>query len=139
MNEVLFVRDKKFTERLKSIITSTRIQIEEKYQPKRAIESCNHFFAASNNPHFAHIDHDDRRMFYLKVPNAFKWKTECWGKVYAAMDSDEVSFVVYNLPTMDLCKFNVQIRPNSKELVSQKIDSLLPFHRYWFDWFWNGE
>jgi hypothetical protein len=72
MNEVLFVRDKKFTERLKSIITSTRIQIEEKYQPKRAIESCNHFFAASNNPHFAHIDHDDRRMFYLKVPNAFK-------------------------------------------------------------------
>ena len=139
MDEALFVGDKKSTERLKSFITSTHIQIEEKHQPERAIESYHRFFAASNNPHFAHIDHDDRRMFYLKVSNAFKGKTEYWGKVYAAIEGDEVSAMVYDLLAMDLSKFNVRIRPNSNELVSQKIDSLPPFHRFWFDCLWNGE
>lgn len=139
MDEALFHGNIKATERLKSFVTSNVIQIEEKHLPKRSIQSFHRFFAASNATHFAHIDRDNRRMFYLKVSEFFKGNTDYWRNLHLAIDSGEVEALVYDLQKRDLSKFVVQIRPESKELLSQKLASLPLLERFWFDSLWRGE
>lgn len=139
MDEALFHGDKKSTERLKSFVTSEHIQIEEKHQPERTIRSYHRFFAASNEQHFAHIGHDARRMFYLKVSEMYKGNHAYWDKLYKAINTGEVEAMVYDLMAMDISAFNVRKPPKSIELLSQKIQSLPPFSRFWFDVLWQGQ
>jgi hypothetical protein len=139
MDEALFHGNKRATERLKSYVTSDFIQIEEKQMPKRSIESFHRFFAASNSEHFAHIDPDNRRMFYLKVSERFKGNSLYWDKIYHAINNGEVAAMVYDLLTRDLSNFVIQNRPQSQELLSQKIASLPPLEKFWFDCLWRGE
>lgn len=139
MDEALFHGNLKSTERLKSFVTSQFIQIEEKHQPERSIESFHRFFAASNSEHFAHIDHDNRRMFYLKVSECYKGDHQYWNNLYAAIDGGEVEAMVDDLLSIDLTQFVVRDRPESKELLEQKIESLPPIEKFWFDALYRGE
>ena len=139
MDEAVFKGDVRLTERLKSFVTSKHIQIEEKHQPERSIESFHRFFSASNAKHFAQIDSDNRRMFYLKVSEKFKGNSKYWDRLYAAMDNGEVEAMVYNLIQLDLTSFDIRNRPESSELLMQKIESLPHFERFWFNCLWDGE
>jgi len=140
MDEALFFGDKKSTERLKSYVTSQNVQIEEKHQPERSIESFHRFFAASNSTtHFAQTDYDDRRMMYFKVSDAYKGKIEYWTNLYRAIDGGEVEALADYLINLDISDFVITERPQSEELLSQKIQSLQPFQKFWFDCLWRGE
>ena len=139
MDEALFHGDMKSTERLKSFVTSQFIRIEEKIQPKRSIESFHRFFAASNSKHFAHVDYDNRRMFFLKVSEIYKDNREYWKNLYAAINGEEVAAMVDDLLSIDLKNFVVRDRPESKELLVQKIESLPPIEKFWFDALYRGE
>lgn len=139
MDEAVFKGDVRLTERLKSFVTSKHIQIEEKHQPERSIESFHRFFSASNAKHFAQIDSDNRRMFYLKVSEKFKGNSKYWDRLYAAMDNGEVEAMVYNLIQLDLTSFDIRNRPESSELLMQKIESLPHFERFWFDCLWRAQ
>lgn len=138
MDEALFRGDAKSSDRLKSLVTAKQIQIEEKYQPERTIESHHRFFAASNQEHFNRTEYDDRRMYYLRVSEQFKDNPEYWKLVYAAIDNGEVEAMAQELLTMDLSDFNVRQRPASNELLNQKLKSLTGLERFWFDTLWNG-
>ncbi len=139
MDEAFFKGDLRLTERLKSFVTSQHIQIEEKHQPERSIESFHRFFAASNSKHFAHIDSDNRRMFYLKVSERFKGKQSYWDALYKAIFSGEVEAMVFDLIQLDISAFDIRNRPESTELLAQKIESLPPFERFWFDCLWRAQ
>ena len=139
MDEALFHGNVKSTERLKSFVTSQFIQIEEKQQPERSIESFHRFFAASNSKHFAHVDHDNRRMFYLKVSEIYKDNRKYWDDLYTAINGDEVAAMVDELLSIDLTNFVVRDRPESKELLAQKIESLPPIENFWFEALWKAE
>jgi len=140
MDEALFFGDKKSTERLKSYVTSKNVQIEEKHQPERSIESFHRFFAASNSTtHFAQTDYDDRRMMYFKVSDVNKGNTEYWGNLYRAIEGGEVEALAEYLITLDISDFVVTERPQSDELLSQKLQSVPPFYKFWFDCLWRGE
>lgn len=139
MDEALFKGDIRLTERLKSFVTSQHIQIEEKHQPERTIESYHRFFSASNAKHFAQIDSDNRRMFYLKVSEQFKGNTKYWDSLYNAIENGEVEAMTYDLMKLDLSSFDVRNRPESTELLAQKIESLPPFERFWFDCLWRAQ
>ncbi len=139
MDEALFFGDKKSTERLKSYVTSKNVQIEEKHQPERSIESFHRFFAASNSTtHFAQTDYDDRRMMYFKVSDENKGNTEYWENLYRAIKVGEVEALAEYLINLDISDFVVTERPQSEELLSQKIQSLQPLQKYWFDRLWDG-
>ena len=138
MDEALFRGDSKSSDRLKSLVTSPIIQIEEKYQPKRTIESKHRFFAASNQTHFNRTEYDDRRMYYLRVSERFKGNSSYWTKLYQAIEAGEVEAMTFDLLAMDLTDFDVRQRPASNELLSQKIQSLTGFEKFWFDAVWNG-
>ena len=52
MDEALFSGDKKSMDSLKSIITESMLQVEQKFQPTRTIQSVHRLFASSNHSHF---------------------------------------------------------------------------------------
>lgn len=138
MDEALFRGDGKSSDRLKNLVTAKHIQIEEKYQPERTIESHHRFFAASNQDHFNRTEYDDRRMYYLRVSEQFKDNPDYWDRVNVAINSGEVEAMVHDLLALDLSDFNVRHRPASNELLNQKIKSLSGLERFWFDALWNG-
>jgi hypothetical protein len=46
--------------------------------------------------------------------------------------------LVHDLLAMDLSDFNVRRKPNTKELIVQKINSLGPIARWWYECLLNG-
>lgn len=139
MDEALFAGDKKSIEKLKSLITESRIGIEQKYQPSHSIDSYHRFFAASNNSHFAQIDRDDRRFLFLRVSSKFQGNTEYYKELFNAINDDTtINAMVHKLLQTNLSTYTVTSRPKTKEHLKQKIQSLSGFDRYWYEILCNG-
>lgn len=134
MDEALFHGDKKSIEKLKSLITEPKCRIEQKYQPSRTIDSYHRLFASSNHNHFAQVDKDDRRFLFIRVSSVHKQDKLYFDAVNNALEADNViASMMYDLMNLDLSDFNVRKRPITDEHLSQKIQSLSGFERFWFE------
>lgn len=134
MDEALFAGDRKSMDRLKSTVTEGAIQIEQKYQPSRVIDSVHRFFAASNHEHFGNVERDDRRFAFLRVSDSRQQDTVYFSEVTAAIsDPATLGALVYYLGRKDLASFNVRAKPQSQEHQKQKLMSLQGFERYWYE------
>jgi hypothetical protein len=134
MDEAIFSGDRKALDRLKSLVTEPRITIEQKFQPRREIESCHRFFAASNHDHFASVATDDRRFVFFRVPDHRKGDHLYFSAVHAAVnDPDVIAAMVHALQNLDISSFNVRQRPKTAAHTDQKLRSLTGFDRYWAD------
>jgi hypothetical protein len=140
MDEALFAGDKKTTERLKSFVTERQVTIEQKYQPRRNIESFHRMFSSSNHAHFAQVDSDERRFLFMQVSDAYQGDFAYWEDVHAAIaNQDVISAMVHDLQSLDLSMFNVRSRPKTRAHTDQKLRSLSGFDRYWFEVLGSGE
>ena len=134
MDEALFVGDKKSGDRLKSVLTEPTITIEQKYQPRRTIDSYHRFFAASNHAHFAQVDTDDRRFVFLKVSESRKGDAVYWNQFHKAVaDPTILAAIVHDLKNYDISGFNPRMRPKTDAHGDQKVRSLNGFDRYWHE------
>ena len=139
MDEALFSGDKKSMDRLKSMITEPTIAIEQKYQPRRTIKSLHRFFAASNHKHFGNIELDDRRFVFLRVSEKRKDDHEYFEKLYTAIkDPTTLGAFADVLAKMNITNFNFRAKPNTGELLEQKLQSLRGFDRYWYEVLCSG-
>ena len=134
MDEALFSGDRKSMDRLKSMITQPTITIEQKYQPRRTIQSIHRFFAAFNHDHFGNIELDDRRFVCLRISEEVKGNFDYFNSLYEAInDTSQLGAFVNLLATTDITDFNIRAKPNTSELLEQKLQSLTGFARYWND------
>ncbi len=134
MDEALFSGDRRSMGRLKSMITEPTITIEQKYQPRRTVGSIHRFFAASNHQHFGNIEKDDRRFVFLRVSDERKGDHNYFKQLYKAMDDPvQLGAFVNLLATTDITDFNVRSKPNTSELIQQKLQSLRGFERFWYE------
>ena len=139
MDEALFSGDKKSLEKLKSLITEPQCRIEQKYQPSRTIDSYHRFFAASNNEHFAKVDKDDRRFLFLRVSDKYQGDLTYFKGLHKEIASGaQLAAMVHDLLDLDLTTFNVRERPKTEEHLSQKLQSLEGFDRYWHELLQSG-
>ncbi len=139
MDEALFAGDRKSMDRLKSTVTEPTIQIEQKYQPSRVIESVHRFFAASNHEHFGNVERDDRRFAFFRVSDRRQQDTAYFSMVVDAItDPAILGALVYYLGRKDLTSFNVRAKPQSEEHQKQKLMSLQGFERYWYEVLLSG-
>ena len=139
MDEALFSGDKKSLEKLKSLITEPQCRIEQKYQPSRTIDSYHRFFAASNNEHFAKVDKDDRRFLFLRVSDKYQGDLKYFEGLHKEIASGtQLAAMVHDLLGLDLTTFNVRERPKTQEHLSQKLQSLEGFDRYWHELLQSG-
>jgi len=134
MDEALFSGDRRSMDRLKSMITEPSITIEQKYQPRRTIKSIHRFFAATNRNHFGNIELDDRRFVFLRVSEKRKGDHEYFSRLHAAInDPVQLGAFSHILATLDIADFNFRAKPNTGELLEQKLKSLGGFSRYWYE------
>jgi hypothetical protein len=139
MDEALFAGDKKSLDRLKSLITEPTCRIEQKHQPSRTIDSYHRLFAASNHNHFAHVDKDDRRFLFIRLSSVHKQDQIYFDAVNDALDNnDAIAAMMYDLVNLDLTGFNVRKRPITEEHLSQRLQSLGGFERYWYEVLQSG-
>ena len=132
MDEALFVGDKRSADRLKSFVTEPSITIEQKYQPRRTIDSYHRLFAASNHAHFAQVDSDDRRFLFLRVSELRKGDTAYWEQYHVAIaDPAVLAAIVNDLQNYDITTFNPRVRPTTAAHTDQKVRSLSGFNRFW--------
>lgn len=134
MDEALFSGDRRSMDRLKSIVTESRVQVEQKYQPPRSIESVHRFFAASNHSHFGNIELDDRRFVFLQVSDIKQKDTSYFRELVAAInDPSVIGALLHDLKYVDLSSFDVRLKPNTNEHLKQKLKSLQGFDRFWHE------
>lgn len=133
LDEALFAGDRASSDALKSLVTEDVIQINEKHQPSRQIRSYHRFLIATNADHVKHTDRDDRRDFVLRVSEAHKGDHDYWQALNLEIDGDGVAAMVHDLLAMDLSGFNVRAKPQTSEFMEQKLRSLDPVERYWYE------
>ena len=133
MDEALFSGNRRGSDALKSLVTEETIYINEKHQPARQVESYHRFFAATNADHFKNTERDDRRDFTLRVSEARKGDHAYWTALTHEMENGGVEAMAHDLLAMDLTGFNVRNKPETKELLAQKLHSLNPTARWWYD------
>ncbi|MCB2183113.1 MAG: virulence-associated E family protein [Desulfobulbaceae bacterium] len=133
MDEALFSGNRRGSDALKSLVTEPLLQINEKFQPARQIRSYHRFFAATNADHFKNTEHDDRRDFTLRLSESRKGDHAYWNELNNEVNNGGVEAMTDDLLAMDLSSFNVRNKPNTKELLEQKMLSLDPIARWWHD------
>ena len=134
MDEALFSGDRRSMDRLKSMITEPTITIEQKYQPRRTVGSIHRFFAASNHQHFGNIEKDDRRFVFLRLSEERKADHKYFNDIHGAIsDATQLAAFASLLATLDITKFNIRSKPDTVELIEQKLQSLRGFERFWYE------
>jgi hypothetical protein len=151
LDEAIFKGDRKSQDSLKSFITEPYIRIEEKYQPKRGIESFHRVFAATNHDHFGQVSADNRRFFMLHVSNhrkvdraasleVQKQQNEYWQDFYSALkDGQTVPALMHHLMSRDISSFNVNEFPSTRTHQEQKLKSLSGIGSFLFEALCRGE
>ena len=139
MDEALFAGDRKAADSLKSLVTEPVIHINEKYQPARQTSSFHRFFAATNAEHFKNTERDDRRDFPLRVSEARKGDWGYWKALNHEIDNGGTEAMVHDLLAMDLSEYEVRAKPDTKELLEQKLKSLGAIPRWWHEALCCGE
>lgn len=139
LDEAFFEKNRGATDSLKSLVTEPVIHINEKHQPARQINSFHRFFGASNSDFYKATDRDDRRDFVLRVSDSRKGDHKYWIALNNEIENGGVEALVHVLLKADLTSFNVRKRPNTNELMRQKLKSLSPAQQWWFDCLSHGE
>ncbi len=134
LDECMFKGDKKSQDRMKSLVTEPAIQVEQKYEPSRTIESFHRFIACTNHAQWGQIRSDDRRYLFIKVSDCHKQDTTYFGKLSNALnDGITVPALAHYLINLDITKFNPRSKPQTAEGFEQKRRSLSGFARYWYE------
>ena len=121
LDECMFKGDKKSQDRMKSLVTEPAIQVEQKYEPSRTIESFHRFIACTNHAQWGQIRSDDRRYLFIKVSDCHKQDTTYFGLLSNALnDGVTVPALAYYLVNLDITKFNPRSKPQTAEGFEQK-------------------
>lgn len=134
LDECMFHGDKKPQDRMKSLVTEPTIQVEQKYEPSRTIESFHRFIACTNHAQWGQIRSDDRRYLFIKVSDCHKQDTTYFGKLSNALnDGITVPALAHYLINLNITSFNPRNKPQTAEGFEQKRRSLSGFARYWYE------
>lgn len=137
LDEATFAGDRRATDARKNIVTAPTVRINPKGQPQRTIPSVHRLINATNHAHVGQTDYDDRRDLTLRVSDIHKGDHGYWKALYAAMPI-EIPAMMYDLIRHDLSGFNVRLKPDTAELIRQKLKSLQPLDSYWYECLYSG-
>lgn len=132
-DEAFFSGDKRAANILKAIETESRIHINPKFQASRQIESFHRIISASNNDHATYVETDDRRKFILRVSEERKNDRAYWSALTDEIENGGLEAFAYMLLHRDISRFQVRDKPDTGELLRQKLASLDAIPHWWAD------
>ena len=118
---------------LKGLVTEPTLAIERKGLDVVHVRNCLHIMIASNSDWVVPAGPDERRFFVLDVAPERQQDREYFTPLYAEMAGDGPSAMLHDLQRHDLRGFDIRQVPPSKALGEQKLQSLGPTERWWYD------
>ena len=131
-DEAFVVGDKQLEGVLKMLITEEMIPIERKGRDVIFARNVIHLIMASNSDWVVPAGLDERRFLVLDVNNDHKQDGKYFGALINQMESGGREAMLYDLRRSDLSTFKPREVPQTEALREQKILSMQPSEKWWF-------
>lgn len=137
-DEAFYAGDKKHESILKALITEDTLAIEAKGKDIEMGSNCLHMVMASNEDWAVPASMDDRRFFILDVGDTRRNAHEYFENIQKQLDGGGYAALLHTLLTIDISRFNVRVRPETRALSVEKEMSLGPVEAYWYECLRSG-
>jgi hypothetical protein len=138
-DEAFWAGDKKHESVLKMLVTEEMLAIEPKGFDVEVAPNYLHIIMASNEDWVVPAGVHDRRFFVLDVSDERIRDTSYFQRLSDQMEGGGREALLYYLMTYDLTDFDVRVIPDTAALAEQKMMSLGPQEKWWFDKLSNGK
>ena len=132
-DEAFGVGDKEAAAVLKTLITEPTILIERKGHDVIAVRNMTHLILASNQEWVIPAGLDERRFGVFDVSNAHQEDHAYFQAIIAQMEHGGREAMLYDLDRLDISQVNLRHAPTTAALQEQKLYSMSPQHKWWFD------
>ena len=131
-DEAFFPGDKQGEGGLKMLITEPTIPIERKGQDVVVVKNLIHLILASNHDWVIPAGLDERRFCVLDVSDTRQQDHDYFKAIVDEMDHGGRAAMLYDLLHYDLAEVNLRHVPTTAALIEQKLRSMTPNERWWF-------
>lgn len=133
VDEAFWAGDKQGEGVLKHLITEPTLPIERKFRDVETARNLLHVIMASNNQWVVPAGLDERRFFVLDVDDSKQQNHEYFMALSAELEGGGIEAMLHELLHRDLSAFNFREAPKTKALADQKLLSMDPADRWWFE------
>lgn len=138
-DEAVAANDRTAQGTLKTITTEPMVPIERKGKDIVMVPNVMHLVVGSNHDHVWPADMDDRRALPFRVSNAHANDKTYFAAIGRQMRAGGREAMLADLLARDTSAFDpITDRPFTRELLRQKLQSLPPLERWWFERLWIG-
>jgi hypothetical protein len=138
VDEAFWAGDKQGQGALYRLVTDTDTLIEPKFVTAFMVKSLLRLIIASNERWIVPASANARRWFVLDVLDAHMSDRAYFSAIDAEMKNGGLEALMHTLMTFDLSTVDVFTAPKTAALLEQKIESLPPHERWWFECLQNG-
>ncbi len=133
VDEAFWAGDKPGEGVLKHLITEPTLPIERKFRDVESTRNLLHVLMASNNQWVVPAGLEERRFFVLDVDDSKQQDHKYFGALSAEIESGGTEAMLHELLHRDISSFNFRAAPKTKALTDQKLLSMDPADRWWFE------
>jgi len=124
---------------LKMIITEPRIPIERKHRDVITVPNVLHLIIAANDEWVVPAGLDERRFAMFDVDSQWKQDHTFFAALAKEMEDGGLAAMLYDLQHLDISGVNLRQPLVTAALLSQKLQSMRPAERWWYDKLLRGE
>lgn len=139
LEEAFWSGDKKAEGALKNLITGTHHVIERKGQEAYKVDNCTRVVIIGNEEWLVPATQDERRFAVFDVGVGRKQDRDYFQEMRVGMERGGYATLLRYLLAYDLTGIDVNGAPRTQGLLEQKLKSLIPFQRWWFECLDQGE
>jgi hypothetical protein len=138
-DEAFFAGDRRHEGKLKSLVTSSTLDIEAKGVDVVQVPNLLHIIILGNDRWLVPASSDERRFLVLNCSDAHRNDQKYFGAILRQLEKGGYEALMHHLlEEVDLRDFNVRNVPHTKELRAQIIESLRDADKAWFECLCTG-
>ncbi len=126
-----------FISRMKDLITSEHMSIEGKGKSVTTYQNITRLVMASNDMHVVNASGDERRYAIFEVSDKYQKDSEHFGKISEELENGGYERLLHDLLNWEI-KSDLRNVPMTKGLHYQRIESLDPIQKWWFEGLQRG-
>ena len=138
-DEAFLPGDRQAEGTLKMLITEPRIPIERKRIDVITVANVLHLIIASNDEWVVPAGLDERRFAVLDVDSTWEQDHTYFAALADEMEHGGLAAMLYDLQRLDISEVNLRQPPVTAALLSQKLQSMKPAERWWYDKLLRGQ
>lgn len=132
LEEALWSGDKEAEGILKDLITGGQHVIEQKGKESYTVDNCSRIVIIGNEKWIVPASADERRFAVFDVGDGKRQDNAYFKKMRELMEAGGYEYLLRYLLDFDLTGIDVSVAPKTQGLLDQKIETLSPFHDWWF-------